>query len=38
MQLQTRRFNSGQGILLATAVGIVLWAGAAATIFLAVTS
>ena len=38
MGLQTRRFSSGQGILLATAVGLVLWAGVAAGIFLAVSN
>lgn len=36
MQLQTRRFNSGQGVLLATAIGIALWAGMAGAIYLAV--
>jgi hypothetical protein len=38
MGLQTRRFNTGAGIALATAIGLVLWAGVAAGIFLAVSN
>ncbi len=38
MGLQTRTFNSGQGILLATAIGVLLWAAVAAGIFLAVSN
>lgn len=38
MSVNTRVFNSGQGVMLAAGVGILAWAGVSLAIFLAVTA